>query len=506
LRKDFHPAAKLQMEDDITASVVVPVTALSNLNADYTNPSVKFVFNTEQRLFQRPDDAIHRGYDKQTEKDLSEPGNFLSNFQPLTPDTACELVEDSIGFDTYSEPMKHLISEAAHGNRGLRYFASSAHPRIVDGKPTKNPRYLQKRPDLVNAKDAYAAEMATRLQRRMPLTAPLYTPVNLVVPGRRNNPPDAAAGIRSLAVFNPIHYMELPELFMEFISSMTGKSPSTTGAGSEGALTKGPFNALPPIIDLNAALVSYAVTGDNVFVSSAGYIGPNVRVDHDVSLLIPEVWCRMAPSERDPAFLIENGYFEKCEDIEFNGKKILSSRLGYRMTSSFTRTFFGRVFNYPHAVFPEEMMRPEKQDLAIFADGMNNIVETHQRVAQNYFADGSIEMACPPLKALLHIMAHGHFEGRDATDPGIRSLFTRENVVGSDWYAARLAAKQRHDLQLWRNHATYLENFLKKKNYVEEAKRLGIAQKLETAWDTYHRVKSPDYLASLNGTIGVQPL
>ncbi|HEX3987845.1 MAG TPA: hypothetical protein VHZ30_00355, partial [Verrucomicrobiae bacterium] len=335
LRKDFHPAAKLQMEDDITASVVVPATALKHLNADYTNLSVKFVFNTEQRLFQRPDDAIHRGYDKQTEKDLSEPGNFLSNFQPLTPDAACELVEDSIGFDTYSEPMKHLILEAAHGNRGLRYFASSAHPRIVDGKPTKNPRYLQKRPDLVNAKDAYAAEMATRLQRRIPLTTALYTPVNLVVPGRRNNPPDAAAGIRSLAVFNPIHYMELPELFMEFISSMTGKSPSTTGAGSEGALTKGPFNALPPIIDLNAALVSYAVTGDDVFVSSAGYIGPNVRVDHDVSLLIPEVWCRMLPAERSPAFLIENGYFEKCQDLEYDGKKILSSRLGYRMTASF---------------------------------------------------------------------------------------------------------------------------------------------------------------------------
>ena len=58
-----------------------------------------------------------------------------------------------------------------------------------------------------------------------------------------------------LAVYNPIHYMELPELFMEFIASLTGKSPSTTGAGSEGALTKGPFNALPPIYDLNSALL-----------------------------------------------------------------------------------------------------------------------------------------------------------------------------------------------------------------------------------------------------------
>ena len=40
------------------------------------------------------------------------------------------------------------------------------------------------------------------------------------------------AGIRALAVYNPIHYMEAPELFMEYICSMTGKSPSTTGAGS----------------------------------------------------------------------------------------------------------------------------------------------------------------------------------------------------------------------------------------------------------------------------------
>ncbi len=46
-----------------------------------------------------------------------------------------------------------------------------------------------------------------------------------------------------LAVYNPIHYQELPELFMDFICSLTGKSPSTTGFGSEGALTKGPFNA-----------------------------------------------------------------------------------------------------------------------------------------------------------------------------------------------------------------------------------------------------------------------
>ena len=505
LRKDFHPAAKLQAEDDITASVVVPASALKHLNPEYANTSVKFVHNTEYRLFQRPDDAIHRGYDKQTEKDLSEAGNFLSNFEPLTAREARELVEESIGFATFTEPMQNIIMDVSR-NGGPRYFVSSAHPRLVDGLPSKNPRYLQKRPDLEHPRDVHAAEMATRLQRRISLDTPLYTPVNVVVPGRRNNPPDPAAHIRSLAVFNPVHYMELPELFMEFISSMTGKSPSTTGAGSEGALTKGPFNALPPIIDLNAALVSFALTDYDAFISAAGHIGPKVRVDHDISLLIPEVWCRMTPAERQPAFLIDHGYFERCEDFAFKGATVLASRLGYRMTANFVRTFFGRVFNYPFAVFTDEMLRPEQQDMAVFADGVDNIVGTHKRAAESYFADGSIEMACPPLKALLHIMAHGSYEGRDLTHPGFRVLFKRDSVVRSAWYARRLEAKQRHDIKLWRHHTTYLENFLKKKNYAEEAQRLGIPARLESAWAVYHKVKTGEYLASLQGTIGLQPL
>jgi hypothetical protein len=287
---------------------------------------------------------------------------------------------------------------------------------------------------------------------------------------------------------------------------MTGKSPSTTGAGSEGAMTKGPFNALPPIIDLNAAFVSYALTDYDVFISSAGHIGPKVRVDHDVSLLIPEVWCRMAPEERKPAFLIENGYFEKCDDLVVDGKKVLASRLGWRMTASFVRTFFGRVFNYPHAVFTEELLRPEKQGLDTFADGMDNIVSTHKDAALRYFADGSVAWACPPLQGLLHIMAHGHHEGRGVDDPAFRALFKRENVLSSDWYAARLAAKQEQETRLWREHANYLQNFLKKKNYAEEAQRLGIPARLETAWEMYHKAKSPEYLAELKGTIGLQPL
>ena len=137
-----------------------------------------------------------------------------------------------------------------------------------------------------------------RLARSIPAGKPLAVPVGAVLVGRRNNPPDLAAGIRPLAVYGPIHYQELPELFMDFICSLTGKSPSTTGAGSEGALTKSPFNALRPIVDLNAALVSYILTDLAGFSTAAGYIGPKMRVDHDISLLIPEVWCRLTPQER----------------------------------------------------------------------------------------------------------------------------------------------------------------------------------------------------------------
>ncbi|MGD0058481.1 MAG: hypothetical protein ABSD58_03595 [Verrucomicrobiia bacterium] len=505
LRKDFHPAAKLSMEDDITASMIVPADRLAGLNPQYQNPSVKFTANCEYRLFQRPDDAIHRGYDKQTEQDFAAPGNFFSNYEPLSVAQARELIDDSIGFDKFTVPMQQLIREFVEEGHP-RYLVSSAHPRLVDGKPSKNPRYLQTRRDLVNPRDAYLAEMATRLYRRIPLGQPVHTPVNAVLPGRRNNPPEPVAHIRSLAVYNPIHYMELPELFMEFICSMTGKSPSTTGAGSEGALTKGPFNALPPIIDLNNALVSFLLTGYHAFITAAGYIGPYVRVDHDISLLVPEVWCRMSVEERDPQFLIRNGFLEKCRDLEHDDKRVLASRLGYRITMKFVHSFFGRVFSHPHAVFTEKMLRPETQDYDIFADGMDNIVETQRRVAKAYFDDQSIQDACPPLRVLLHIMVHDHCDGKDLNHPDVRHLFTREYLLASDWYAERLSAKQASESRLCQRHVRNLEQFLGKSNYADEARRLGVADRLVQARRHLTWVESYDFLKFLNGSLGLHPI
>jgi hypothetical protein len=503
LRKDFHPAVKVQCEDDITASVVVPRGRVKGLPEEGGAVSLKFVQNVEARLFQRPDDAIHRGYDKVTESDFGRPDNFFSNYEPLPAGAARELMEDAIAFHQFTQPMQEVIQAVAE-NGSPGFFVCSANPRLVDGKPSRNPRYLQIRPDLVQPRESYLAEMGARLRRRVPLSQPIANPVAAVLPGRRNNPPEP--GVRPLACYNPIHYFEPPELFMEFICSMTGKSPSTTGAGSEGALTKGPFNALPPIIDLNNALVSFILTGQHAFVTAAGFVGPKVRVDHDISLLMPEIWCRMSAAERDPKFLIEERCLDKCEDFEHAGQKVLASRLGYRINARFVRNFFGRVFNHPHVVLTDEMLKPELQGMDVFLDGLDNIVTTQRRVARMYFDDGSVAQACPPLKALLHIMLNDQWEGKGLDHPEVRGLFTREHLLSSGWYAARLKAKQAVDRNLWRRHVDYLERFLKRAGYAEEAGRLGVADRLARARKTLEEVESAAYLEQLRGTLGAEPI
>lgn len=503
MRQDYIVAEKLQMEDDITASVVVPASQLINKPAKNNFPCVKLVKNCEYRLFQRPDDAIIRGFDKQAEQDMSQPGTFTANYQPLSPDDLTEITEDVIKFNLYTKPMRDLLKDSLDKQA---YAVSSAHPLLIDGKPSKNPRYLQLRADLANPVKSYLAEISARLHRRTPLAQSILFPVDAVLTGRRNNPPDHKAGIRSLAVYNPLHYQELPELFMDFICSLTGKSPSTTGAGSEGALTKGPFNALYPTADLNNALVSYILTGYSGFSSAAGYVGSETRVNHDISLIVPEIWAQLKPEQRQPEYQIRKGQLEALEDFEYKGKKVLASRLGYRITSLFVHGFFGKIFDNPDVVFNEHMLRPETQNMDDFVDGINNIVEAQQKVARRYIDDGSIHQACPPLNALLYIMAEGKYQGKDVHHPDIRNLFDRDNLLASQWYKKRLQTKQQRDIDLWQRHVKYLSQFLERESHADEARRLKIISQLSIAEEKLKQISTDNYLNELIGTLGADPM
>jgi hypothetical protein len=504
LRSDFVPSHKIQMEDDITASITIPASRIAHLNKEYANQSVKVTKNCESHLFQRPDEAVIRGYDIDAESDIVQDNTFLTNYEPMRKADAVELVEDAINFDKYTQPVKDLILKVAESDKD-GYFVTPSHTRVVADGPTKNPRYLQKNIYAVETEDSYLADVGVRLRRRIKKDEPVIFTVNAVLPGRRNNPADKKNGIRSLSVYNPIHYQELPELFMDFICSLTGKSPSTHGAGTEGALTKGPFNMLAPTSDLNNALLSYILTEYQGFSSAAGYVG-NSRFDHDISLLIPEIWARLVPEDRDPKLLIETGCLEKLEDFEYEGKKVLASRLGYRITENFAFRCMNRLFDEPKAVFNEEMLKPEIQGMEDFVDGIHNIVEAQRKVALCYFEDGSVEAAIPPLKILLSMMAYGEYEGKDMSDPELRKYFERDYVVESDWYKERLKLKQAKELEFTHKQLADLEDFARKPENSLLVEQMNISNRIGIAKKRLDYVKSEHYIADLVGTIGADPL
>ena len=501
LRHDYAPAVKVQTEDDMTASIVTSpgvVTGPEGL-------SRKVVANCEALLFQRPDDAIYRGYDTQTERDMSGTDLFISNYQPLTREDVRAMRDDVVAFSKFTPPMRTFLSNFADSDPSEqpKFVVSSADPRLIDGVRSRNPRYLQVRPDIAKPRETAIANLASHLYHGLSIDEPLPLPVDVVAAGRRNNPPEGK--IPALCAYNPLHYMELPELFMEFISSMTGKSPSTTGAGSEGALTKAPFNALPAVFDLNSSFLSFVLSGYDGWLSSAGFIGPKVEVAHDISLLVPEIFCRMSPAERDAKTLIEGGYLEKLEDYDKDGELILASRLGYRMTEKFMRAYFGRIFLHPDTVFTPEMLRPELQDADIFADSVRTISTTHARVAKAYFDDGTVSLAVPPIRALLEIMVNGVCsEGWTLDDPELREMFTRESVLASDWYAERIDAKQAEAVRRAERGIAHLEQFMADPRNASACEEIDVQARLDQVRKFHDRAVTAEYRQQLVGTLGRQ--
>ena len=94
---------------------------------------------------------------------------------------------------------------------------------------------------------------------------------------------------------------------------------------------------------------------------------------------------KVAPDfENDPKEMIEKGFLEKVPDFSFQGEKLNTSYLGYRITRRFTHEFLGRIFTDPVSVFPEDMLKPELQDEAEYADSIKNLVEAGKLIAKRY--------------------------------------------------------------------------------------------------------------------------
>jgi hypothetical protein len=214
----------------------------------------------------------------------------------------------------------------------------------------------------------------------------------------------------------------------------------------------------------------------------------------------------MGPKERDPEQMIADGMLEKIDDFDHNGQTIPASRLGYRITRKFVRTYLARVFDNPSKVFTEEILKPELQDPESFADGILYIAEAQQRVAKTYFDDGGYEFACPPLKAILDIMANGEHQGKTIEDPEIRNLFTRESLVASDWYQRRLTEKRHRDIDHWKAFEQRIAEQIEASSHRGGAGSIDLQTRLQYAEQMRANAESANYEQELVGTLGADPM
>jgi hypothetical protein len=133
-------------------------------------------------------------------------------------------------------------------------------------------------------------------------------------------------------------------------------------------------------------------------------------------------------------------------------------------------------------------------------------VEAQEKVARQYFDEGSVDAAIPPLKILLHIMAYGKYEGKDLSNPELRKYFQRNYVIESDWYKERLILKQQKESGFLKNQIQYLNDFISNPTNSALVSEMKIHDRLEKTKMCLARVESEDYIKSIIGTIGADPL
>lgn len=103
-------------------------------------------------------------------------------------------------------------------------------------------------------------------------------------------------------------------------------------------------------------------------------------------------------------------------------------------------------------------------------------------------------------------MAEGSWNGVDQTDNSVRSLFSREKLMESDWYKERLKAKQQVDIRLWQRHVHYLSDYTSRKTHRTVIDRLCLQSRLKEAQSRLSFCQTDEYVDRIQGTLGVQPV
>ena len=118
--------------------------------------------------------------------------------------------------------------------------------------------------------------------------------------------------------------------------------------------------------------------------------------------------------------------------------------------------------------------------------------------------DGSIHEAIPPLKALLYIMAEGSYEGYTINSKEVRDLFTRENVINSDWYQERLENRRQIEVKLLEKKIAYVQAFMANPVNKSIIAEMQYEMKLEEAKKELEYLKTEEYLKTQIGTLGAE--
>ena len=152
LRPDFNPADKVQVEDDITASVVLPRESLNNLDPGIPQPERQ----ARGQLRGPALPAARRRHPPRLRQAAPKPTSprpaTSSRTSSRSPSTGARRWSTTSSSSTsYTEPDE---APARRLRRTPARQSSSSPPRIRawwTASPSKNPRYLQQPPDLVQS-------------------------------------------------------------------------------------------------------------------------------------------------------------------------------------------------------------------------------------------------------------------------------------------------------------------------------------------------------------------